>query len=125
MPAPSMPALRLPGKTWSRLISDRVEYWLKQLDELGKEVIQGDTFPGEIPLTERQRLAGYLAPPNLGGTDPRDFDLILNPDYFDLVSAGQAPPPVSPRWFNALSVPDTFRKMQADFLHLLKKYQEE
>ena len=124
MPAPSLPSLRLPGATWTRLITDRVDYWLERLDELGREVQQGDTFPGELPLKERERLAAFLAPPELGGTDPMDFEMILNLDYYDLVAQKIAPPPVSPRWFNALSTEQTFRGMQKDFRYLLQKYAE-
>lgn len=126
MPQPSLPALRLPGETWTRLIVDRVDFWLGELDRLGKEVQQGDTFPGELPLNERQRLAGYLALPEQGGTHPADYELVLDPDYYLKVTTIPGYPVLqSPRWFNALSVEDTFKKMQRDFIYLLKKYEEQ
>ena len=53
-------------------------------------------------------------------TDPRDFQFLMDPDYWDKMKAGLAPVLVSPRWATMLSWDDLFRDVQSDFRRIMR-----
>lgn len=110
-----MVALRLPGETKTAIMKMKVDEMLRGLNDRVANFYSDGVFPGTEQMPASKRLPNYAMQTTALG----DIALLANPDYVDEYKAGRAPPPQSPFWLNALSVPDTFKEMQSDFMRLL------
>lgn len=110
-------ALRLPGERMTAIIKMKVDELLDHFEERAHSVFPDNIFPGTSDAPPSARLAAYLA----SIEDIGDIALLSDPDYLDKYKLGQVPPPKSPYWVTALSVPPTFEKMRADFFRLLER----
>ena len=112
--------LRLPGATITGVMDMVLIQELDDLEAKTRSVFPDDVFPGTQPLPAGQRLQHYL----ISTTAISDMALLAMPDYIDLYKQGQVPPPQSPFWLNALSIPDQFQALQRDFITLARRTQQ-
>ncbi len=112
--------LRLPGSRMTDIITQTVNDRLDSLMDRIDNVFPDDSFPGTQTLPPNQRLNQYL----MNTTAVQDMALLAIPNYVQLYQQGQVPPPQSPYWLNALSIPDEFEKLQKDFQTLARRTQK-
>lgn len=104
----------------TEIISMKVDEHLDHFMERVNSVFPDDTFPGTQDLPPTQRLNNYL----MNTTAVSDLSLLAIPNYTELYKQGQVPVPQSPFWLNALSMPDEFEKLRADFETLARRTQK-
>jgi len=112
--------LRLPGSRMTDIIDQQVDDMLGNIMQRIDSVFPDDSFPGTQTLPPNQRLQQYL----MNTTAVQDLSLLAIPDYVSQYQAGQLPPPQSPYWLNALSIPSEFEKLRSDFETLAKRTQK-
>ena len=118
MPAQLRPPIRLPGATWSRLMTDKANAYADRIQQRAEELFPDGVFPGTKPLQGRQKLTQYLTVT----VDLSDLELIADPDYEMKLRANLDRPPLSPYWLRTLSIPGEFTKQAKEFVDLMERY---
>ena len=109
MPIPTV----LPGAVATRIIEERVQYYVDMLDEMYDRLLPDGIFPGMKPLPAKARRAKYTEL-----IDIEDVPIMTNEHWLEDFARGLLPMPKSPYLQQLAQNSSQFLNVQRDFRNL-------
>jgi hypothetical protein len=109
MPIPTV----IPGEVATRIIEDRVKYYVDMLPQMYDRLLPDGIFPGMKPISAKERRAKYSQLIAI-----EDVPIMTNENWLEEFARGLHPMPKSPYLQNLAQNSQQFLNVQRDFRNL-------